>query len=222
MGIGPLVRRAFGRHERRVSEIYRGAFLDLDDLVDSIRGSVKAPAEILEIGCGDGLMTERIALAFPASSLTGIDICNQPGRLYSATRARARFLRVGTEELSNTDRARYHLVVICDVLHHVPHSNWPRFLTSAARLMADGGTLILKDWIRQPTLPYAFGYLSDRLITGDRIRHPQRSELRQLARDVFGEQAIRAEFRVKPWSCNLGLVISPKTGAGGSGDQEQG
>lgn len=161
-------------------------------------------------------MSERIALAFPASLLTGIDICNEPGRLYRGERSRVRFLRKSTDELNETERARYQLVIICDVLHHVPHPDWPRFLASAAGLMADGGTLILKDWIREPTLAYMFGYLSDRFITADRIRYPHLSELRSLAQNTFGDQAIRAEFHVKPWHCNLALVISPKARAHGN------
>ena len=218
LGIGPLVRRAFGRHERRISEIYRRAFIDLDALVASIRGSVNAPAEILEIGCGDGLMTERIALAFPASSVTGIDICNQPGRLYRGARARVRFLRISLEELSEAECARYQLVIISDVLHHVPHREWQRFLGSAATFLADGGTLILKDWVRELTPAYMFGFLSDRLVTADRIRYAHESELKALAYATFGADAIRLEFRIKPWHCNLALVISPKTRASVNGD----
>jgi len=156
-------------------------------------------------------MSERIALAFPNSRLTGIDICKEPGRLYRGSRSLVRFLRQRPDELSETEAARYQLLIICDVLHHVPHADWPGFLASASRLMADGGTLILKDWVREPTPAYMFGYLSDRFITADRIRYPHQSELRSLARDVFGGEAIRSEFHVKPWHCNLALVISPET-----------
>lgn len=209
MSIGRIVRKAVGRHERRVSEMYRHAFVHLDAFVGSVRSQVTAATEILEIGCGDGLVTERLALAFPGAALTGIDISPQPGRLYGGDRTRVRFLRSSAEELSAAEAARFQLVIIADVLHHVPYPNWTRFLSSVSPLLTDGATLVLKDWVREWTPAYFIGYLSDRLITGDRIRYPGEQELRALARGAFGRDAIRSEFRVGPWHSNFALVISP-------------
>lgn len=210
LGIGPLIRRAFGRHERRISEIYRGMFVDLDAFVASIRSNIAAPRTVLEIGCGDGMVTERLARAFPHATLTGIDICAQPGRLCRGNFARVRFLRTSPRELDAAEGTQYELVIISDVLHHVPHQDWQHFLAGAARLLARGGTLILKDWVREPTPAYLLGYLSDRLITADRIRYPGESELKSLADRIFGSAAVRSEFHVRPWHCNLALVISPQ------------
>ncbi len=100
--------------------MYRGLFVHLDAFVASIRARAGTPAEILEIGCGDGLVTERLALAFPGSVLTGIDICSQPGRLYRGDPARVRFLRTTSEALGATAAARFQLVIVADVFHHVP------------------------------------------------------------------------------------------------------
>jgi 2-polyprenyl-3-methyl-5-hydroxy-6-metoxy-1,4-benzoquinol methylase len=210
LGIGPLVRGAFGRHERRISDAYRRIFVDLDAFVGSIRAHVPAPLHVLEIGCGEGAVTERLALAFPGAALTGIDVCAHPGRLYHGDRSGVRFLRTSAADLGATERARYQLVIISDVLHHVPFPEWGHFLSSALALMADDGTLILKEWVRERTPVYLLGYLSDRFVTGDRIRYAHETELRMLAQDSFGRGAIRSEFRIRPWHCNLALVISPK------------
>lgn len=210
MGIGPLIRRAFGRHERRISEIYRGIFVDLDAFVASIRRNVPVPTTVLEIGCGDGMVTERLARAFPESSLTGIDICAEPGRLFGGDRSRVRFLRTSPQELRAAETMRYQLLIISDVLHHVPYQQWQQFLASAAQLLENGGIVVLKDWVREPTPVYALGYLSDRLITADRIRYPEERELKSIAERTFGSGALRFEFRVRPWHCNLALGISPK------------
>ena len=209
LGIGPLVRRSFGRHERFISERYRRIFVDLDDFVSSIRAQIRAPDTILEIGCGDGMVTERIVRNFPGTAVTGIDICSNPGRLYRGERSRVRFVRTTVQDLATAEPARYHLVIIADVLHHVPHTEWVDFLSAAHRLIAADGTLVLKDWVRQPTVAYLLGYLSDRYITGERIRYPYERELRTLAQETFGASSIESEFRVRPWSCNLALVIAP-------------
>lgn len=209
MGIGPLARRALGPYERRIAEAYRRLFVDLNAFVASVRDQVKAPETILELGCGDGMVTERLALAFPSARVTGIDICTRPGRLYRGERSRVRFLRTTAEDLAATEDLRYQLVIIADVLHHVPFPEWSRFVSSVAALASDGGTIILKDWMREWTPAYLMGYLSDRFITGDRIRYPREDALRSLVQDIFGASSIRSEFRVSPWHCNLALVISP-------------
>ena len=208
MPIGPVVRRLFGWHERFISELYRGIFVDLGDLVASIREYAQSPTTILEIGCGDGMVTERIVHTFPDAAVTGIDICTQPGRLYLGDRSRVRFLRLSAQDLA-TEHTRYQLVIIADVLHHVPYPEWADFLSTARCLVAAGGTLVIKDWVRQRTPAYLLGYLSDRFVTGDRIRYPHEHELRALARETFGADSIQGEFRAKPWNCNLGLVIAP-------------
>ena len=209
MAIGPLVRHALGSHERRISEIYRGVFVDLDAFVASVRDGVEAPREILEIGCGDGLVTERLVRAFPHSTMTAIDICPHPGRLFRADSSRVRFLQASAKDLNEAEGARYQLVIVADVLHHVPHEQWPAFLGSVAAAIADGGVLVLKDWVREWTPAYLMGYLSDRFITGDRICYPTEEELRSLARATFGKDSISSQLRIRPWHCNLALVISP-------------
>jgi len=209
LGIGPLVRRSFGRHERLIAELYRSFFVDLGEFVGSIRAHIPSPITILEIGCGDGMVTERIVHTFPDAAVTGIDICAHPGLLYRGERSRVRFLRTTTQDLAAAEPARYHLVIIADVLHHVPYPEWADFLSAAHRLMADGGTLVIKDWVRQPTVAYLLGYLSDRYVTGERIRYPYERELRALAQETFGASSIASEFRVRPWNCNLALVIAP-------------
>jgi 2-polyprenyl-3-methyl-5-hydroxy-6-metoxy-1,4-benzoquinol methylase len=211
LGVGRIVRRAFGRYERFVSETYRSVFVHLDAFVGSVRTQVPAATEILEIGCGDGLVTERLALAFPDAALTGIDICAEPGRLYRGDPARVRFLRARSEALSTAEGARFQLIIIADVLHHVPVGNRAAFLSSVIPLMRQGATLVLKEWVREWTPAYALGYFSDRFITGDRIRYPDADELRVLVQSAFGQDTIRSEFRVRPWHCNLALVISPDT-----------
>ncbi len=155
------------------------------------------------------MVTERLARIFPDSTLTAIDGCRHPGRLYRGDRSRVRFLQVSSSELRRAETHEYQLVVIADVLHHVPRAEWPEFLRSASDMVASGGIIILKDWIREPTPPYLMGYCADRFITGDRVNFAGDHELRRVACGAFGSDSIRAEFRVPPWHCNLALVIQP-------------
>jgi 2-polyprenyl-3-methyl-5-hydroxy-6-metoxy-1,4-benzoquinol methylase len=211
LSIGPAVRRLFGGHERSVVAAYRALFVDLDAFIGSVRDRVEHPDRVLEIGCGDGAISERLVATFPNAEVTGIDICERPGRLFAGDAARVRFLRASVAELHRLHPEPYPLVVIADVLHHVPRAEQSGFLTDAATLVADGGVMVLKDWIRGVSLRYFLGYCSDRFVTGDRVHYFAADELRELVRGLFGADAIRSEFRVPPGQCNLALVIRPTT-----------
>jgi hypothetical protein len=54
MALGPLVQRAFGRHERRVAELWRSLFVDLDDRTRQLKDWAPHASRILELGCGEG------------------------------------------------------------------------------------------------------------------------------------------------------------------------
>jgi 2-polyprenyl-3-methyl-5-hydroxy-6-metoxy-1,4-benzoquinol methylase len=211
MPIGPRVRSVLGRLERPAVDLYRSLFVNLDELVRGIRACSVSPRRVLEIGCGAGIVTEHLAAAFPVANITGIDICERPGSLCATRNGQPRFMRMTVAELRATRPEPYDLIVISDVLHHVPQSERRALLANAARLVAPRGMVVLKEWVRQMTPAYMLGYCSDRFITGDRIQFTKEEELRQMAAEAFGADSVRSDFRVPPWSCNLALVIVPRS-----------
>ena len=208
MPIGPLVRRSLGRFERPATDLYRSLFFNLGAFVRNVRASAGTPRRVLEIGCGAGIVTEHLSTAFPAADVTAIDICESPGSM-CAHRSRTRFLRMTASELCVTRPQPYDLIVISDVLHHVPRSGRRELLARAADLSAHDGVVVLKEWVRQRTPAYLLGYCSDRFITGDDVHFMNEDELGAMAREVFGADSVRSQFRVPPWACNLALVIKP-------------
>lgn len=212
MSLGPLVRRSFGRFERPAVELYRSMFVNLEAFVRSIRATAGSPERVLEIGCGDGVVTERLAAVFPDAQVTGIDVCAQPGRLSRPAGPDVRFLKLSAPELWAQRPDPFQLIVLCDVLHHVPLPERRELLACAAKLVAANGVLVLKEWVRQRTPAYLMGYCADRFITGDDAHYLSERELHAIASDVFGAGSIRSQFRVPPWDCNLAVVISPALG----------
>jgi len=201
------VRSSLGRFERPATDLYRSLFFSVAAFVRGVRDSAGSPRRVLEIGCGTGIVTEHLSQAFPGADVTAIDICDEPGSM-CAHRSGTRFFRMTAAELCATRPQPYDLIVISDVLHHVPRSGRAELLARAADMSAADGVLVLKEWIRQRTVPFLMGYCSDRFITGDDVHFLSEEELRAMAREVFGADSVRSQFRVAPWTCNLALVIS--------------
>jgi SAM-dependent methyltransferase len=109
---GPLIRGLFGPYEREIAEAYRTLFVDLDDFVDRLQVWAPQPRRMLEVGCGEGAMTERLSKAYPAATVTGTDITPKIGRLFRGDAAKVRFLRRPVEDVTLNEPASFDLVVL--------------------------------------------------------------------------------------------------------------
>jgi 2-polyprenyl-6-hydroxyphenyl methylase/3-demethylubiquinone-9 3-methyltransferase len=95
---------------------------------------------VLDVGCGGGLLAEEIAAM--GFAVTGID---QSGKAINAARWHARqsglaieYL-VGTAERLPFDNGSFRMVTCCDVLEHIPR--WKLVLGEMARVLRPGGIL---------------------------------------------------------------------------------
>ncbi len=209
MPIGPIVRRAFGPFEHRITEAYRSLYVDLDDYVAAVRAWVPEAREILEVGCGEGAVTERLVAAYPDARLTAIDITPRVGRLYRGPTERVRFLQRTVQEIAEEEPGRYDLAMIADVVHHVPTALRKGLLDAVKGALAPGGILIFKEWERTRTPIHWMCVASDRWLTGDRVSFMSREEGRAALAGSFGEKALIDERRVAPWRNNIMTLVRP-------------
>ncbi len=206
MPVGRSVRRLFGRHERRVAEAYRRIFIDLDALVAQI-GQWTQPTRILEIGCGEGAVTERLAAAFPDADITAIDISEHVGRLFVGNRSRVTFRQVTVDQVAAEAPRSFDLVLLSDVIHHVPSAQHATFFTQCLRAVAPGGNLVFKDWVATSTPIHWLCVFSDRYITGDAVTFYSDDALRAFVADNIGTARVVEDARIAPWANNLAFLI---------------
>lgn len=202
MAVGPRIRAQFGRWEVPVTNLYRACFFDLDSLVRRVRAWAPA-SRILEIGCGEGALTDRLSTAYPDAHITGIDVTPRVGRLYQGDRARVTFLEATIQDFARSHESAFDLVVLCDVLHHVPWEMHRELLAAAKKTLKAGGRLVLKEWEKGRNPIHVLAYLSDRYLTGDRVRFGTADYFRPLVHEIVGAESIEQEFRVLPWRNNL-------------------
>jgi 2-polyprenyl-6-hydroxyphenyl methylase/3-demethylubiquinone-9 3-methyltransferase len=186
--------------------LYRRFFLDLDEFVRAVQA--RAPAQaILEVGCGEGALTEKLARAYPQARLTGIDITPRVGRLFRGDGDRVTFLQQTIQEFAVSHAAAFDLVVVCDVIHHIPWDQHSDFLRHVKETLRPEGMLVLKDWEKRVNVAHLLAYLSDRYLTGDRIRFGKAADFRALLGSVFGAVGLDSELRIRPWRNNLAFFL---------------
>jgi len=189
--------------------MYRAIYIDIDAFVDLIVRWRPNPERILEVGCGEGAVTQRLNAAFPDAQITAIDITHRVGRLYHGPLARVRFVKRTAQEIAAAEPAQYDLVVLSDVLHHVPEELRQGLIDAIRTALAPNGTLVFKDWQRSRTPIHWLCHASDRWLTGDRISYMSREEMRERLARSFGEGALLADSRIGPWWNNLAILVRP-------------
>jgi 2-polyprenyl-3-methyl-5-hydroxy-6-metoxy-1,4-benzoquinol methylase len=209
MPIGPAVRRAFGPFEHQITAAYRAIYVDLDDYVAAVHAWVPEAREILEVGCGEGAVSERLVVAYPNARISAIDITPRVGRLYRGPVDRVRFRQCTVQDIAAQEAGKFDLVMIADVLHHVPQALRKGLLDAAGTCLAPGGSLIFKEWERRQTPIHWMCHASDRWLTGDRVSYLSRDEGRALLTQSFDESALIDERRVAPWRNNIMTLVRP-------------
>jgi 2-polyprenyl-3-methyl-5-hydroxy-6-metoxy-1,4-benzoquinol methylase len=206
MPLGPAVRRLFGRHEHRIAELYRAIFVDIDAYARQIGDWIPTARRILEVGCGEGAVTERLARLYPDADILAIDITPRVGRLFRGPRHRVTFAEITVRQVATEQPGSFDLVMLSDVLHHVPPPLRPELLAAVRATVAPGGALIFKDWERTAAPIHWLCHAGDRWLTGDRVRYLRKLDAEAMLADAFGGPAVVAQARVRPWRNNFAML----------------
>jgi 2-polyprenyl-3-methyl-5-hydroxy-6-metoxy-1,4-benzoquinol methylase len=203
VGIGTTIRRRLGPYEHAAADAYRAWFVNLDDFARTV-ASIVDPDRIVEIGCGEGAVAERMCRAFPAARYTGIDVAPKPGRLFGGDSGRAEFRRISSSELVAQAPPPFDLVMLVDVFHHLPADLRVATIRDMDALCRPGGTIVIKDWVRASNPAQLACYISDRYITGDKLVHyPSRSELWAAVQAGLPRARLVCEGRIPPRRNNI-------------------
>ncbi len=207
---GSLIRRAFGRHEKRISELWRALFFDLGAWTATLLVWAPGARRILELGCSEGYSTEHLVRSFPDARIDAIDIAASIGRLYGGPAGAVTFRIAFAEDLARETPGAYDLIVLADVFHHVPAPARASLLAAIAALLAPGGVLAFKDWARDRSPIYYAAYAADRWLTGDRIAYLTPTEARAALCPVFGTESVLEECVIGPWRNIYAMKLAPQ------------
>ncbi len=143
-----------GWYERGRSRGYHGM---VDDLEVEITSRYAEGSDILELGCGTGLILERLSMV--AESAKGIDI--SAGMIEKA-KQRGLDVSLGSVTELDFEDESFDLVYSFKVLAHVPDIG--KALAEAARVTRPGGAMVLEFYN-----PWSLRYLAKRLAGPQKI-----------------------------------------------------
>ena len=173
MPLGRRIRSLLGdRHARVVGRAYRSLFVDMTQATSAIAAQIPSRAHVLDVGGGDGEPLNHLLDQRADIRVSTIDLAPSVGE-WIAPAHLARVERLPATRLQDYEtsgRPLPDVLLLSDVMHHVPVGERDALLRCAARLWDRRPTLriIVKD-VEPGHLRSVLGYLSDRYVTGDRF-----------------------------------------------------
>jgi 2-polyprenyl-3-methyl-5-hydroxy-6-metoxy-1,4-benzoquinol methylase len=123
--------------------------------------------------------------------VTAIDTSPNAGRLYRGQTSTVTFSQEAVEDVACREPASFDLVVLADVIHHVPHDSRQSLLSAIKQAMAANGSLVFKDWVPSLSPIHWLCVMSDRYLTGDDVSYCTMEGINALLTNTFGSDAIR-------------------------------
>jgi len=103
-------------------------------------------ADLLDVGCGTGVLLDRLALAYPRARLTGVEPVPEMRELARARLpARVSVCAARAQRLPFTGSV-FDAVVCTSVLHHLPAEAAAGALREISRVLRPGGRVVITDW----------------------------------------------------------------------------
>jgi hypothetical protein len=185
------VRRLLGaRLARHAGRCYRAIFVDLAKEAAALGSLIPRDAHVLDIGGGDGEPLNHLLSLRPDLRVTTLD----PGPLvgeWIEDRFEHRVTRLPRTTLGQflaSGRSDPDVILIADVMHHIPEPGRAAFLDCVKTLLERVPSLriVIKD-VEPGSWRALLGYWSDRYLSGDRgVKSISREGLTRLVEDALG------------------------------------
>ena len=99
------------------------------------------PKNILDFGCGDGLMTEEVRLQFPDSQIHGVD--NSPESIKIARQKHPSIqYHLSTNNLGMFKSGEFDVLLATHVFHHIKFQEHQHYIKELVRILCATGILV--------------------------------------------------------------------------------
>ncbi|MBN1626076.1 MAG: class I SAM-dependent methyltransferase [Deltaproteobacteria bacterium] len=168
-------------------------------LIDSL---LPDSGNILDFGCGYGLLSNYLISSAPFRTVTGIDINGNRIRTAKRSVKDRKNISFHCTSIDRLETARYDSVVMTDVLHHINDANLNLLLEILSSSLKNKGTLVILDVDRKPFLKFCITYLIDTVLNpSDRLYYRSAKGLQ----DIFNKYPF---IQRKLFRADRGLPLS--------------
>ncbi|MBL8757334.1 MAG: class I SAM-dependent methyltransferase [Phycisphaerae bacterium] len=174
-------------------------------------------ATVLDIGCGGGLFLALLS-QIPGRLRLGVGFDAAAGAIEVARAAnppRCRFEHVDVAAPWPAEPAKFEVVSIIDVMHHVPPAAQPGLIRTAAARVAPEGILLYKDMCRRPAWRALANRAHDLLLARQWITYAPVESVEQWAAEA-GLRLEHASFHARFWYGHE-LQVFRRVGPAGAG-----
>jgi 2-polyprenyl-3-methyl-5-hydroxy-6-metoxy-1,4-benzoquinol methylase len=162
-----------------------------------IADQVPPKARILDFGCGAGALLAALAATGRIAAGVGCDI--SASAIHAAKTAQRRlkndvleFVRVA--DFAETPAGPFDVVIMVDVLHHIPPARQREAALAAAARVAAGGRLIYKDMAMRPAWRRWANTLHDLVLARQWVAHVPVAEVEEWLRQAGMTLRHRASY----------------------------
>jgi len=148
------------------------------ELVESL---VPKSGNILDFGCGYGMLANLLNLKSPSRMVVGIDMNEKRISVAKHSIGNRRNISFHCNSLESTEAVQNDAVVMTDVLHHIDDYGVNRLFETINLRLSDNGIIIILDVDKAPLWKFCVTYLIDRLLNpGSGLYYRSQKEMRLL------------------------------------------
>lgn len=157
----------FSRNLQKTIDLYKDdGFGKLFSIIRSwdapyeiVERSVPASGKILDLGCGDGLLANYLAISSARRKILGIELSHDRVDIADKRIKNTSFKK---GDVVKMDCPKSDVVILAHVLHHLPsRSDQEKVLLKIAKVLTKGKKLIILEIDNKPVMKYIFSFLTD-------------------------------------------------------------
>lgn len=203
-----------GKVEKTIDLYSGGGFVELfnkirfwDAPLVEIEKITPSKGLIIDLGSGDGLLGNFLALSEPKRKVLGVEINGMRAKEANRGVKNAEFVK---GDILKTDLTGAKAILLIDVLHHLRSREKQRaMLQKCRKFLKSDGVLIVAEIIEKPFLKYYFTWFTDAVILPILFEGKFYSRDFYYRKDVEWLELLRGEgFRVKKVNFKKGMPFS--------------
>ncbi len=163
---------------------------------------------ILDLGCGEGMLTNLLSAALPAAKIHGVDLDRE--RIEKAEKVAGPTADFAAKDILDCDFRGASAAIFNDVLHHHPKDHQVKLLEAANKFLDDDGLLVLKEVDIRDRADVAWTTFWDKkLYPNDTLNFRGKSEWEKVLRET-GFRVIGIHRVRHPWPASRTVIVATK------------